>query len=241
MKKVLLFLIFYNSVYCIYAQQIQTVSRTLDRTTEMNSLKLQTNGIITLADFSSRAASDKLLNKLGIEGSPYEKEDSTMGYFYLGSKIIQTPTRLNYYLNRFEFMENGKVYVATANTIDSVVMDSATYVYRFLKDKGKDQPKIVKVIGHFGENFLYKYKTVIFKPQEKPGPFVELKKAHFEWSEPIFYFELNNKLISLSSFKELIKNYSNREKDIQKYINENSITKSNPEKLKKLLSYISQL
>ena len=217
---------------------IQPVVRSLDRMSEMTTMKLQMNGIMTLADFSSRVGSDKLLNKLGIEGTPYAKEDSTMGFFYLSNKVIKTPTRLNCYLENFEFMFGGKVYVADANLIDSVIVDSTTYVYRSFMFNDRKTKKVLKIIGRQGKNSIYMYRNVEFKQEVKAGPLVDFKPAHFEWNDPIYLFEIENRLIMLNNFKELMVAFPDREKEIKKFIKENYIHKDNPDELKNLLGYI---
>lgn len=238
-NQALLFIFFSCSFFSI--AQIQPVVRSVDRISEMTTLKLQMNGIITLADFSSRVASERLLNKLGIEGAPYANEDSAMGFFYLNNQVIKTPTRLNYYLENFEFMFGGKVYVADANIIDSVIVDSATYVYRSFKFNDKENKRVVKIIDQQGKNMIYMYRNVEFKQEVKPGPLVDFKSAHFEWNDPIYLFEIGNQLIKLNNFKELMAAFPDKENDIKKFIKENYIHKDNPDELKNLLGYIVRL
>jgi hypothetical protein len=235
-NQALLFIFFSCSFFSI--AQIQPVVRSVDRISEMTTLKLQMNGIVTLTDFSSRVASDRLLNKLGIEGTPYAKEDSAMGFFYLNNQLIKTPARLNYYLENFEFMYGGKVYVVTANAIDSVIIDSATYVYRTFKFNEKKIKRVVRIVDRQGNYMIYMYRNVEFKQEVKPGPLVNYKSAHFEWSAPIYLFEIDNKLIKLDSFKELMAAFPQKEKDIKRFIKEENIHKDNPDELKKLLGYI---
>lgn len=240
MKNLVFFFVFLFVANHLQAQA-QTIVRSPDRASEITATKLQMAGTIALTDFSSRVASDKLLNELGVEGSPYAKEDSSMGFFYLGKQVIKTPTRLNYYLNSFEFMSGGKLYVATATTIDSVIVDSTTYVYRSFKFKGETQSRVVKVIGRQGKNAMYMYRGAEFIQEVKPGPLVDYRKPHFEWNSPMYLFEIGNKLIMLNTFTELMETFPGKEIDIKKFIKYNRISKNDPDELKKLLDYVSQL
>ena len=88
---------------------------------------------------------------------------------------------------------------------------------------------------------IYVYRAVEFKQEVKPGPLVDYKPAHFEWNDPIYLFELGDKLIILNNFKELTAAFPGKEKDIQKFIKYNKISKDNPEELKRLFGYISKL
>jgi hypothetical protein len=218
------------------AAQIQNA-----RASEINAIKTQVSGIRALTDFSSHAGTAKLLDALQIQGKPYLKEENSMGTFYLGDSIIKIPTRLNYYANGFEFEADGKTYVTTSNTIDSVLVDNATYVFRVFKLKGESLPRVLKVVDRHGRNLLYVYQPVEFVQEQKPGPLVDYKPARFEWNDQVYLFELGSKLIILNNFKELMSMFPGKEKDIRKFIKENNINKDNPDELRKLLGYMSQL
>lgn len=221
--------------------QIQTVIRTPDRTSEINALKTQMNGTIALTDFASRVGMDKLSNNPNIGGTPYTKLEGSIGAFYVNDSAVKTLTRLNYALNGFEYVYEGKTYITSSNTIDSVILDSATYVFRTFKLDGKSLPRVLKVVDHQGRNTIYIYRGSEFKPELKPGPLVDYKPAHYEWTEPVYLFELQDKLVVLNNFKGLIAAFPGKEDDIKHFIKVNRINKSNPFALRVLLGYINQL
>lgn len=222
--------------------QVQSISRSSARAAEMNTLKTQMNGTIALTDFSSRTFSDLLLNGVIIEGTPYAKDETSTGYFYMKDSVVITQTKLNYYANGFEFKVGDKTYVATAASIDSVVADKETYLYRTFPYKGENPSrKLVKRLYNNGKNALYEYKAVDFIQETKPGPLVDHKPAHFEWKEPLYLFEIDYRLFPLNNFKELIKAYPGKEKEINKFIKLNGIRTDSPLHLQVLLDYVSKL
>jgi hypothetical protein len=220
----------------------QALVRSPSRASEINALKTQMNGTIALTDFSSRTFSDLLLNGVIIEGTPYAKDETSTGYFYMKDSVIITPTKLNYYANGFEFKAGDKTYVATAASLDSVVVDKETYVYRIFGYNGeKPSRKLVKRLYLNGKNALYEYKMVDFIQETKPGPLVDHKPAHFEWKEPLYLYEIDYRIIPLTNFKELIKTFPGKEKEINKFIKLNSIHTDSPLHLQVLLDYVSKL
>ena len=155
--------------------------------------------------------------------------------------MVKTPTRLNYFLNCFEFELDEKTFSAIANTIDSVILDDATYFYRTFSVNGKNLQRVVKVIDRQGSNKIYVYQGVEFNPEVKAWGYVEAKPARYEWEEPIYIFEIGDKLITLNNFKEVTKTFPDKEKEIKKFIKDNKISKDNPNELKLLLGYFSKL
>ena len=211
------------------------------RGAEINGLRTQMSGTIALTDFSSRAGTAKILSDLNIQGKPYLKEENSMGVFYQSNGIIKILTRINYYAKGFEFEADGNTYVTTSNTIDSVIVDGETYVFRTFNLKGDSITTVLKVLGRRGRNVLYVYRGVEFVQEVKPGPLVDYKPAHFEWNDPLYLFELGGKLITLNNFKRLLEVLPAKEKDIRKFIKENSIQKDDMEGLRRLLDYVSGL
>lgn len=235
MKNLILLIVFLHAVNYLEAQLESA------RAIEMNALKTQMNGIIALTDFSSRAGTAKLLEDLHIEGTPYAKEESSAGIFYLKDSLIKIPTKLNYYANGFEFEADGKTYTTNSNTIDSVIVEGETYVFRVFNFKGENLARVLKVIDRQGKNVMYVYKEVEFKQEVKPGPLVDYKPAQFKWNDPVYLFELRDKLVILNNFRGLIAAFPGKENDIKKFIKENNINKDNPNELRTLLGYVSQL
>jgi hypothetical protein len=235
MKNLVLIIVFLCAVNHLEAQ-LQTA-----RTLEMNTLKTQMNGIIALHDFSARVGTAKLLEDLNIVGTPYAKEESSIGIFYLKDSLIKIPTKLNYYANGFEFEADGKTFVTTSNTIDSVTVDGQTYVFREFNFREGNLSRVLKVIDRQGENVMYVYQGVEFKQEQKPGPLVDYKPAHFEWNDPVYLFEIGDRLLILNNFKGLIGAFPGKENDVKKFIKENNINKDSPAELKRLLGYISKL
>ncbi len=222
------------------AAQVQNFSKLSDLGTEINNVKVSIDGITTLSYISGKVGFNKTTYPQ-IAGTPYTKEESSMGYFYMNNNVVKTPTRLNYYCGSFEFITNGKIYIATSKAIDSVLVDSATYVYRFLKINGETLYRVVKVIDRAGKNAIYLYRSVEFKPEVKPNYLVDFKPASFEWQDPVFIFEVGDKLIILDNFKNLLSSFPGKESEIKNFIKYNKIKKDNPQDLKMLLNYIVSL
>jgi hypothetical protein len=178
-----------------------------------------------------------------IEGSPYLSEDKFIGTFYQKNKtVVKTPTRLNCYFGNFEYVANGKTYLVNASTIDSIKIEKETYVFRtFFNENGGKSIKAVKVIVSQDGKAFYEYKGVELKPEVKPAGYVDPKPARFEWSDPIYLFEIKGKVIVLKTLKDIASIFPRNENEIKKLIKENRISISKPDKLRKLLNYISQL
>lgn len=221
MKNILILLTFISIVNQLAAQDV--LKAVNDLKTEM----LNANGYI---------------KESYIEGTPYEKEDNSTGIFYLkDTKAIKSPTKINYFLGNFEFMNNGITYVADVNTIDSVVLDKKTYVFRNLGSTEKIVFKAVQVISQQGEYAFYIYKSVEFQPEVKAAGYVDPKPARYVWKDPVYYFAKGEQLIKLNNFKGLIAAFPGKENDIKKFIKENKISNDNPEELKKLLGFLSKM
>lgn len=221
MKNILILLIFISIVNHLAAQDV--LKAVNDLKTEM----LNANGYIKEAY---------------IEGTPYEKEDNSIGIFYLkDNKVVKSSTKLNYFLGNFEFMNNGVICVADAITIDSVVVDKKTYVFRNLSSTEKIVFKAVQVLSQQGEFAFYVYKGVEFQPEVKAAGYVDPKPARYVWKDPVYYFAKGEQLIRLNNFKGLIAAFPGKENDIKKFIKENKINDDNPEELRKLLGFLSRM
>jgi hypothetical protein len=177
-----------------------------------------------------------------IKGTPYLNENDMVGTFYLKNKnVIKTPTKLNVYYNSFEYKIDEKSYLVNPTSIDSVSMNNETYVYKNFYINGECSPKIVKIVDNKGVNKMYVYKSVNLKPEVKAAGYIDPKPAQFEWSDPVYVFEINSKMIVLRNFKNITELFPNEENNIKKYIKNDHIHINNQENLKKLLGYISQI
>lgn len=177
-----------------------------------------------------------------VEGTPYESKENTSGIFYQKNKtVVKTSTKLNYFLNSFEFVKDDKIFMVAENTIDSVIVNGSTYVYRSFPISGESKARVVKVVNRQNGNSLYIYQGVEFKPEVKAGGYVDPKPARYEWNEPFYLFELGDQIIALNNFKDLVAAFPTKENEIKKFIKENKISKDNPGELKVLLGFVSQL
>jgi hypothetical protein len=177
-----------------------------------------------------------------VEGTPYLNDNNTVGVFYQKNKtVVNMPTKLNMYYDSFEYMVDEKTYLVKPNAIDSVSINNETYVFENFSIRGEISPKVVKVLDYKGTNRLYIYKGVDLIPEVKPAGYIDPKPARFEWRDPIYIFKINGKIIVLKNFKGIIELYPKFENSIKKYIKENHIRINNPDNLKNLLCYISQI
>ena len=177
-----------------------------------------------------------------IEGSPYQDDNASNGIFFLKNKsVVETPTKLNSYYNTFEYVANGKTYLIDGNTVDSVKIKNETYMFIPFKSDGKSMLKAVKIIDNHGDNGLYVYQGVEFKPEVRPAGYVDPKPARFEWIAPLYIIKIKDKIIVLNSFKELIALFPGKEAEIKKYIKGNGISINKVAKLEAFFKYVSQL
>jgi hypothetical protein len=177
-----------------------------------------------------------------ISGTPYLSESQAEGVFYLKNhSVIKKLTRLNCYYGDFEYVVNNRIRLVNPTGIDSVKIDSAVYVFRKFSLDGESLLKAVKIIGREGDNRLYEYKGVEFKAEVKPGGYIEPKPARFEWMDTLYLFEIKDELVVLRNFKNITLLYPKKETEIKKYIKDNHININKPDKLKRLLNYISSL
>lgn len=204
-------------------------------------LNAQTDDVRSLLQMANDLKFEAYLHEANIEGSPYAKEEKVMGTFYqTNHSITKSPTRLNYFLNGFEFVSDGKTYVVAANSIDSVSVNNETYVYRTFGLSGTTSQRLVKIIDRKGACTLFVYQKVNFVPAVKAAGYIDPKPAKFEWNDPVYILETGNKLIVLTSFKELTKAFPDKEPELKKFIKDNAIKKDKPEGLKKLLEFVSR-
>jgi hypothetical protein len=203
----------------------------------------QTEVMRSLTNLSIAADNASGFNRdVYIDGTPYQLEENVTGIFYQKNKmVVKAPTRLNYFQSNFEFQLDGKTHLVDANTIDSVLINDMTYVYRTLEVKGKTKPCAVKLVGHVGNNSIYSFTEVELKPEVKASGYVEPKPATYNWVEPVYLFEISGNLIVLTNFKKLTSTFPEKENEIKRFIKENKIKKDYPDDLKKLLGYISKL
>jgi len=207
-----------------------------------NPLIAQENLLQAASDLSMEARMNNgFIRPVNIEGTPYAKEDSSLGVFYQRNiKPIKAWAKLNYYFNNFEFVSNGKKNILDASIIDSVIVDKETFVFKNISVNGNNSSRAVKVIGKQGGNSIYFFKSVEFQSEVKPGGYIDPKPARYLWVDPVYLFEKGDKIIPLNNFKMLIASFPNNEDQIKKFIKDNKIHKDNPDELRKLLTFISQ-
>ncbi|GAT63447.1 hypothetical protein [Paludibacter jiangxiensis] len=199
--------------------------------------------MLQASDLQDKVLQDRgFTSEAGIAGTPYVNETNTEGSFYLSNKtVIKSLTRLNCYYGNFEFVSKGKIHLVNTAGIDSVKLDGSVYVYRSFSPDGQNQPKAVKVIERKGSNGIYEYRQVEYKPEVKAGGFIDPKPACFEWVDPVYLLEVKDKIVVLKNVKSVTDLFPKNEEAIKKYIKENRINFNKPDKLKRLLDYISQL
>jgi hypothetical protein len=221
MKKIVLYFLFLITVNQLFAQ---------------SSVYKSIQALNTDLDLDKRKRNESF-----IQGTPYAKEDNSIGFFYQKNKmVLKAPTRLNNFRNNFELVIDGKSYTIVENAFDSIVVDSATYIFRTFNKDGKTLPRIVKIIDSQAGNTIYVYRGVEFQEEVKAGGYIDFKPAHYEWEDPIYLFEKGNNLMLLNNFKGLSAAFPGKENEIKKYIKENRINKNKPDELKMLLRYISR-
>ncbi|MTK54321.1 hypothetical protein [Paludibacter sp.] len=199
--------------------------------------------MLQASDLQDKVILDRgFTSEAGIAGTPYVNETNAEGSFSLSNKtVIKSLTRLNCYYGNFEFVSKGKIHLVNPAGIDSVKLDGSVYVYRNFSADGSNQPKAVKVIGRKGSNGIYEFRQAEFKPEVKAGGYIEPKPARFDWVDPLYLLEAKGKIVVLKNVKSLTDLFPQNEEAIKKYIKENRINFSKPDKLKRLLDYISQL
>lgn len=195
-----------------------------------------------LNSFNDDVKAAKRGDAVSVSGSAYDDEPGAKALFYMkGNQVIEKESKLNYFHSNFEYVENDKIYLADAASIDSVVFNKAVYVYKKFAIDATSKLRIVKLIGRAGSNAVYFYKEILFKPAVKAGGYIEPKPARYERGEDFYLFESGGKLVILNNFKGLIALFPGNEDNIKRFIKENGIKKNKPEELKKLLQFVSQL
>lgn len=199
--------------------------------------------MLQASDLQDRVLQDRgFTSEAGIAGTPYVNETNIEGSFFLSNKtVIKSLTRLNCYYGNFEFVSKGKIHLVNSAGIDSVKLDGSVYVFRSFGGDAKNQHKAIKVIDRKGVTGIYEFRQVEFKPEVKAGGFIEPKPACFEWVDPVYLLEVKDKIVVLKNVKSITDLFPKNEEAIKKYIKENRINLNKPDKLKRLLDYISQL
>jgi hypothetical protein len=177
-----------------------------------------------------------------IAGSPYAEEEMVEGVFFLkNSTAVESKTRLNYYRSSFEFVVDENTYLIDPATIDSIVVNKKTYLFKVMEYNGKKLPRVLQIIKKSDKTSLYQFTGVELKPAVKASGYVDPKPACYQWDQPVYVMEIKGLLIELSNFKQLLKQFPENETAIKSFIKEKKINKNNPEKLIQLMQYIDSL
>lgn len=176
-----------------------------------------------------------------IEGTPYKLAQPEDGIFYLKDKpAVQTKTRLNYYRCNFELLIDDKTFLVDESTIDSIIAEGRTYIFKEFEVNGRLLPRVVEVVEKGKKNSIYKYTEVDVNPEVHATALVQPKPACYYWNRPIYLIEHGDKLLQINTFKKLTAMFPEKEVELKEFIKKNKIRKDRPADLKKLLNYLNQ-
>jgi hypothetical protein len=183
-----------------------------------------------------------LNNENGIQGSPYKSKEFVSAIFYQKQKpAVESTTRLNYYQNYFEFMIDDQLLYVDPSSLDSVKMEDHLYLFKTFEYNNKNKERVVQFIGKSEKSKLYKYESVIIKPEVKANGFNEPKPESFEWTDLVYVTEIRGNYFAISSLSKLINAFPENETDLKKFIKTQKIKKDNPASLLQLLQFIDTL
>jgi hypothetical protein len=176
-----------------------------------------------------------------IEGTPYKLPQPEDGIFYPKDKpAVITKTRLNYFRSNFEFIVEDKTYLVDEASIDSIIAEGRTYLFKEFAVNGRILPRIVEVVVKGAKNSIYKFTEVDLNPEVQATALVQPKPACYYWNQPVYLIEIGDKIFPITTLKKITDMFPEKETELKAFIKKNKIKKNRTSDLKQLLEYINQ-
>jgi len=178
---------------------------------------------------------------LGINGSPYEKEQFISGTIYTTEQQCykEIPLRYNIYSGQMEFLKTpNEIYeIDDPEKIDSILMEGEKYVFTSFLANSKPQKGYLKVLTEGKPALLVRMK-MSFRKAEPPGLYKDPVPAGFERLQDEFYLLFPEKeALPFSGKKELFEMLGGFQKELDQYIKENRIRLNKQADLIRLMTY----
>lgn len=170
-----------------------------------------------------------------IVGTPYLDSAFVDGAFVYNNEKYSLPIRYNVYSDAFEARYEGQNMYLSENFIDMVMIKDARFIYYYHEGK----KRVFEIIGQKGDDRLLKRRSKQLTTAVTGVPYQDDKPAAFEDRVPRYFALLSEgKLLEISNFNVLYKNYPDRKKELQAFIKKNKIKKYSEEDLKKLFAIL---
>lgn len=182
--------------------------------------------------------------KENVNGSPYFVET------YLPVKLSNfenenISVRYNAADDEMEFKKDGQVYyVPKSDDLSIKFLNSGKeYHYTTYTEKGDAKSGYLILLSENEKVSLFKKEQIKFVPaKEAANSYDTGRPAEYKKADDVFFLELNGSIENFpKNKKELIKKFSNKEKEISSFLKQNKISFSREADLVELTKFLSTL
>ncbi len=189
---------------------------------------------------------DNQIDFTSIKGSPYLKEEFSLGQFYISDSLIDKNLfRYNIYADEIEIKENDQLYGLLKIEGTKLVLDNYTILLKEYVNQDKLKSKSYFILLTNGEKIgLYKRKRCKLTPAQKATTPNQMDRAAKFTTYDDYYIQKENQNIlqEISIKKKNILKIMQDKKDIiNNYIDKNNIDVKNEKKLTELFTFYNSL
>lgn len=187
----------------------------------------------------------RILTESDIEGSPYLDDEFVEGSVFMTSKVqfVGLPLRYNIFNDQVEFRtEDETVQVLSVpEVIEKVEFGQTTLEYSVYSNLNKIKRGFFVVLEK-GKATLYSRPRVNFEDAKKAAAYSDAKPPRFIKRPDEYYIRLGKEPAELIARKKDLEGlFTDHEKEMLEFLNNNKINTNRPEDLVKVVQYYNSL
>lgn len=185
------------------------------------------------------------ISEKDIEGSPYFNDAFTNGTIFTTQKIQYNdiPLRYNIFNDEMEFQtpDNKILAIAAPEIVEKAVIGEYTFSNIPYK-LGNKVKRAYFILLTEGKVSLYARAEVIYQKPKEAAAYKDPEPAKFVQRPHSYYLRLNEEpAVKVESKKDLIKFFTDHQKQVEDFIKGNKVKPSKEEKLIELIKYYNSL
>ncbi len=187
----------------------------------------------------------RILTESDIEGSPYLDDEFVEGSVFMTSKVqfVGLPLRYNIFNDQVEFRTKDETVqvLSVPEVIEKVEFGQTTLEYSVYSNLNKIKRGFFVVLEK-GKATLYSRPRVNFEDAKKAAAYSDAKPPRFIKRPDEYYIRLGKEPAELIARKKDLEGlFTDHEKEMLEFLNNNKINTNRPEDLVKVVQYYNSL